>query len=164
MREFLAGEEGLEPSNAGIKIRCLNQLGDSPTLTLSFPERVGPLDDAKLYDAKPNSGCVSKLAVTALFHSPGSLACTASASSRLWNAAKTLAPDPVIRAGATLSNHPNTCATSAYFPTTTCCMSFRPKLSGHPVLQVCCARKSVIVRGFESLVNDFSEKIAAVGT
>jgi hypothetical protein len=29
--ERLAGEEGLEPSHAGIKIRCLNQLGDSPT-------------------------------------------------------------------------------------------------------------------------------------
>ncbi len=27
----LAGEEGFEPSHAGIKIRCLNQLGDSPT-------------------------------------------------------------------------------------------------------------------------------------
>ncbi len=27
----LAGEEGLEPSHAGIKIRCLYQLGDSPT-------------------------------------------------------------------------------------------------------------------------------------
>ena len=26
----MAEEEGLEPSNAGIKIRCLNQLGDSP--------------------------------------------------------------------------------------------------------------------------------------
>ena len=26
----MAGEEGLEPSHAGIKIRCLNQLGDSP--------------------------------------------------------------------------------------------------------------------------------------
>ena len=31
--EFLAGEEGFEPSHAGIKIRCLNQLGDSPTRT-----------------------------------------------------------------------------------------------------------------------------------
>ena len=29
--EDLAGEEGLEPSHVGIKIRCLNQLGDSPT-------------------------------------------------------------------------------------------------------------------------------------
>ena len=27
---MVAGEEGFEPSNAGIKIRCLNQLGDSP--------------------------------------------------------------------------------------------------------------------------------------
>src|SRR6185437_15571337 len=32
-REFLAGEKGFEPLHAGIKIRCLNQLGDSPTLT-----------------------------------------------------------------------------------------------------------------------------------
>ena len=30
-RQILAGEEGLEPSHAGIKIQCLNQLGDSPT-------------------------------------------------------------------------------------------------------------------------------------
>ena len=29
----LAGEEGFEPSNAGIKIRCLNQLGDSPMVS-----------------------------------------------------------------------------------------------------------------------------------
>src|SRR5687767_7935139 len=28
----MAGEEGFEPTNAGIKIRCLNQLGDSPTV------------------------------------------------------------------------------------------------------------------------------------
>jgi hypothetical protein len=28
---LMAGEEGFEPSHAGIKIRCLNQLGDSPT-------------------------------------------------------------------------------------------------------------------------------------
>jgi hypothetical protein len=31
MCEYLAGEEGFEPSHAGIKIQCLNQLGDSPT-------------------------------------------------------------------------------------------------------------------------------------
>src|SRR5450432_513538 len=30
-RQSLAGEEGFEPSHVGIKIRCLNQLGDSPT-------------------------------------------------------------------------------------------------------------------------------------
>ena len=27
----LAGEKGFEPLHAGIKIQCLNQLGDSPT-------------------------------------------------------------------------------------------------------------------------------------
>jgi hypothetical protein len=31
VRRCLAGEEGLEPSHVGIKIRCLDQLGDSPT-------------------------------------------------------------------------------------------------------------------------------------
>ena len=35
--QYLAGEEGFEPSHAGIKIQCLNQLGDSPT-------RVGSLN------------------------------------------------------------------------------------------------------------------------
>ena len=29
----MAGEEGFEPSHAGIKIQCLNQLGDSPIKT-----------------------------------------------------------------------------------------------------------------------------------
>ena len=29
-QRVVAGEEGFEPSHAGIKIRCLNQLGDSP--------------------------------------------------------------------------------------------------------------------------------------
>jgi hypothetical protein len=27
----MAGEQGVEPWYAGIKIQCLNQLGDSPT-------------------------------------------------------------------------------------------------------------------------------------
>ncbi len=36
LENHLAGEEGLEPSHAGIKIQCLNQLGDSPTQVKSF--------------------------------------------------------------------------------------------------------------------------------
>jgi hypothetical protein len=32
LNKYLAGAEGLEPAHAGIKIRCLNQLGDAPTL------------------------------------------------------------------------------------------------------------------------------------
>src|SRR5438128_736239 len=35
-KETLAGEQGFEPWYAGIKIQCLNQLGDSPTLKLYF--------------------------------------------------------------------------------------------------------------------------------
>lgn len=30
----LAGDVGFEPTHVGIKIRCLNQLGESPTLSL----------------------------------------------------------------------------------------------------------------------------------
>ena len=44
----LAGEEGLEPSHVGIKIRCLNQLGDSPTQDCAFTP---PL---KLFSARPS--------------------------------------------------------------------------------------------------------------
>src|SRR6185369_15783643 len=40
---ILAGEEGFEPSNAGIKIQCLNQLGDSPAV-LQLSRQGVPLD------------------------------------------------------------------------------------------------------------------------
>jgi hypothetical protein len=33
----MAGEEGFEPSHAGIKTLCLNQLGDSPILIGYMP-------------------------------------------------------------------------------------------------------------------------------
>ena len=36
IKTFLAGEEGFEPSHAGIKIQCLNQLGDSPTRATGY--------------------------------------------------------------------------------------------------------------------------------
>ena len=44
MRQVLAGEEGFEPSHAGIKIRCLNQLGDSPLA--STPMNLDCMTDA----------------------------------------------------------------------------------------------------------------------
>ena len=37
----MAGEEGFEPSHGGIKIRCLNQLGDSPVVFNSDPVMSG---------------------------------------------------------------------------------------------------------------------------
>jgi hypothetical protein len=36
VQKRVAGEEGFEPSHAGIKIQCLNQLGDSPTRETCF--------------------------------------------------------------------------------------------------------------------------------
>ena len=52
---YLAGEEGFEPSHAGIKIRCLNQLGDSPTRVGSFGKPKLPTDQSSL-DAQPFRG------------------------------------------------------------------------------------------------------------
>ena len=34
----LVGDQGFEPWNAGIKIQCLDQLGDSPTIWYSVPD------------------------------------------------------------------------------------------------------------------------------
>jgi hypothetical protein len=42
-QETLAGDVGFEPTNAGIKIRCLNQLGESPTSRL---QKADPLKGA----------------------------------------------------------------------------------------------------------------------
>ena len=58
----MAGEEGLEPSNAGIKIRCLNQLGDSPanllkTVSYSFFE---PPSEMSLADANCNTSVLAR--------------------------------------------------------------------------------------------------------
>jgi hypothetical protein len=52
---LMAGEEGFEPSNAGIKIQCLNQLGDSPTQLVVYHKSALILLDALESDAKPNS-------------------------------------------------------------------------------------------------------------
>jgi hypothetical protein len=51
-RTYLAGEKGFEPLHAGIKIRCLNQLGDSPTQVNS---QKLPTDQSSL-GAQPTRG------------------------------------------------------------------------------------------------------------
>ena len=54
---YLAGEEGFEPSHAGIKIQCLNQLGDSPT---RVDGQKPPTDNLKLLPTLPKDeprGC-----------------------------------------------------------------------------------------------------------
>src|SRR5258706_14981749 len=56
--EALAGEEGFEPSDVGIKIRCLNQLGDSPTRVRA---RARTLKLASQSAAQPTRGCADRL-------------------------------------------------------------------------------------------------------
>ena len=50
----MAGEEGFEPSNGGIKIRCLNQLGDSPARNRILGNYAVLLDS--LLAARPRTG------------------------------------------------------------------------------------------------------------
>ena len=42
----LAGDVGFEPTHVGIKIRCLNQLGESPTLSLYSDWKAGIMQSA----------------------------------------------------------------------------------------------------------------------
>src|SRR4051812_45973541 len=61
----MAGEEGFEPSNAGIKIRCLNQLGDSPV-----DPGTGPLRPAPAYVNRSSLRADVAPALARRIHSP----------------------------------------------------------------------------------------------
>ena len=54
----LAGEEGLEPSHVGIKIRCHDQLGDSPTQVRRLAT-ANPKNGQS--EAHPHKGWISRL-------------------------------------------------------------------------------------------------------
>ena len=57
----MAGEEGFEPSHAGIKIQCLNQLGDSPTQVVKLDFTTVTLfnwPNVKKIYGKPQTPCV----------------------------------------------------------------------------------------------------------
>ncbi len=83
----LAGEEGFEPSSAGIKIRCLNQLGDSPKL------------DCYLTDSYHTaSGCSLNFCTTQALQPGGTLATAISARAFDCVATNAADPEPVIRA------------------------------------------------------------------
>ena len=63
----MAGEEGFEPSNAGIKIRCLNQLGDSPAenlRTLSTCARYRHGTRSEQFTRMTPSGCRASVRAT----------------------------------------------------------------------------------------------------
>ena len=94
----MAGEEGFEPSNGGIKIRCLNQLGDSPALTFAYCGTA--LSTALLSPVyQTASGCSLNPRTAQHRHPDGHSASAAAASFSVAVGMNTADPDPVIRAG-----------------------------------------------------------------
>jgi hypothetical protein len=102
----LAGVEGFEPANAGIKIRCLNQLGDTPTQDCCCcPAAFRPRASATHLSIvarkhflepgfyQPARGCASRLPHCLICQSPGASETVIS----FGNCAKTALPEPVIR-------------------------------------------------------------------
>jgi hypothetical protein len=96
--ENLAGVEGVEPANAGIKIRCLNQLGDTPTRDNCCYQQPTHQSSLETYSKarsfyQPARGCASKFLHFLIFQSLGAL--EKSMSCRV--CANTALPEPVIR-------------------------------------------------------------------
>src|SRR3989304_3669924 len=139
----LAGEVGIEPTNAGIKIRCLTTWRLPNNFQSSTQSCNGCL--ANPCATKPRIGC-------------GNCCNTASAWPRLSNSANTHAPDPVILALPKLLSHAICRATSGYNSHTTGCRSLR---SGH---SICPFKRARIVMETVSRVNSGCAKICAVGT
>lgn len=90
----LAGEEGFEPSHAGIKIRCLNQLGYSPAPGARAVARGLPL--IRYSRAQPRNGWAAKLPHTRADQAAGNVSGMHSSASGV-KRAKTALPEPVIR-------------------------------------------------------------------
>src|SRR5471032_1520399 len=128
----MAGEQGFEPWYAGIKIQCLNQLGDSPTqLTACRHWRVFYCLNA----AKPNffttyniaaSGWVASALAFQDLHLAGTFDSTASASTSSETAQNTQAPEPVILASPWAPSQLIASATGGNKLVATCCKSFLP--------------------------------------
>jgi hypothetical protein len=101
----LAGVEGFEPANAGIKIRCLNQLGDTPTqdscryrqqtYKLSIYGRLKAHFKERLF-YQPARGCASKLLHVRTFQSSGKPERPVKSVPR-GSCANTALPEPVMR-------------------------------------------------------------------
>ena len=81
----MAGVEGFEPSNAGIKIRCLR-----PAWRYPCPRVIQSGNQSK-------SGCSARLRVTRTRHRPGNDFAEKSTSESPGSTAKTALPEPVIR-------------------------------------------------------------------
>src|SRR5262249_6925750 len=113
----MAGEQGFEPWYAGIKIRCLNQLGDSPTQpTTCYRDCDCSVNHGSKQNSMrrlqiPASGWRSSEAAFQAAQMPVALASTASASLSLENAQNTHAPEPVILASPNCLSHSTAWAT-----------------------------------------------------
>ncbi len=95
----MAGEEGFEPSNAGIKIRCLNQLGDSPAEKPSRVDGTSVLRGIRIaHHANAASGCRASVLATNPCIAGGLASTAAHASASVAKGANTQPPEPVIRA------------------------------------------------------------------
>ena len=117
-----AGEEGFEPSHAGIKIRCLNQLGDSPikpVLPASTHLIVEHSNRRTQSSTRSASGCRSRPAATKPCVPAGRRDHTSRASRSPGKPQNTQLPEPVMRAGPKLPSHPSACRTSGTSALTT---------------------------------------------
>ena len=97
IEEDLAGEEGLEPSHVGIKIRCLNQLGDSPTQVRGFAP---PTLETVSVRPSPASGCCVQTAAHSTDparRQSSRRPCRRRAASPMPALANTALPEPVMR-------------------------------------------------------------------
>src|SRR3990170_4117359 len=110
----LAGEEGFEPSNGGIKIRCLNQLGDSPKLLMRCGMATVHAGAFRFPDQFRNSasGCRFRPATTKPRMPPGTIRSTERACSSVGYSAKTQAPEPLRRASPYCRSHARCAATT----------------------------------------------------
>ncbi len=111
----LAEEEGFEPSHAGIKIRCLNQLGDSPIIFKSHHICYGVclfnMHKIKCYACSKNGWYFNPFAtnpeVFSGFCCKICCACTSCVT-----ATNTDAPEPLMRACPNWDNHAKVLATA----------------------------------------------------
>ena len=127
----MAGEEGFEPSHAGIKIQCLNQLGDSPTQSVVFRPRIfaAYMNVKRILDydlSKCSSGCLDIDCAFHAFQQDGIWLNTSSACSSLSKEENTQAPDPVILVSPNLLSHSMACAIGGKSFVATACKSFFP--------------------------------------
>ena len=103
----VAGAPGFEPGNGGIKIRCLNQLGDSPARNRILGNYAVLLDS--LLAARPRtgnpvyyqgaSGCSLRPLTAQPRHCDGNSVTAARAVASSLTTAKAAEPEPVMRAG-----------------------------------------------------------------